>query len=160
MNYTRNSDPTYYKTHADETNCGSFALRLQEWYSPEDLFIDEVGDIEDWLYNIVYEGYTEEDASEIYSDWLVEQIMQDFDGEIERCDGQPPDTSDKELIAFSTFCMWDADDEWYTCDFHFKVYRDGEWQQKCGHWPVESCELDEWDRYISTPVYFYHYIGE
>ena len=36
MNYTRNSDPTYYKTHENETNCGSFALRLQEWYSPED----------------------------------------------------------------------------------------------------------------------------
>lgn len=160
MNYTRNSDPTYYKTHENETNCGSFALRLQEWYSPEDLFIDEVGDIENWLYNIIYEGYTQEDASEIYSDWLVEQIMRDFDGEIERCDGRPPCTSDKELIAFSTFCMWDEDDEWYTWDFHFKVYRDGEWQQKCGHWPVESCELEEWDRYISTPVYFYHYIGD
>ena len=36
MEYTRNSDPEYYNKNRARANCGSYALRLREWYDPED----------------------------------------------------------------------------------------------------------------------------
>ena len=75
----------------------------------------------------------------------------------ELCDGRPPTTSDKELIAFNGFCI--CDDDYNTdVDFHFKVLRDGMWSEKPGREPVKFCELDEWGRYTGKTVYMYHKI--
>ena len=38
MNYTRNSDLNYYKENPWQTNCGSYALRLNEWYDLDEPF--------------------------------------------------------------------------------------------------------------------------
>ena len=158
MQYTHNSDLNYYKNHPEETNCGSFALRLKEWYLPETDFEKEVGDIEKWILTMAKEGYNEVELSDIYLDAIVTQILKDFEGEIEICDGRAPYTEEKELIALSTYCFWDYDYSWADWDFHFKVFRDGVWQEKHGDMKVEECDLEEWDRYIGDIIYFYHRI--
>ena len=159
MEYTVNSDPTYYNQFNGKANCGSFALRLKEWYDPEVEFIDEVGDISDWIRDMIEESdYTEYELSEIYSDCLVKRILYDFEGEIEHCEGYPPETDDKELIAFSTYCLYDG--EYGLSDFHFKVLRDGVWQEKQGTNTPQICDENDWGWYTSDIVYFYHKIGD
>ena len=159
MDYTRNSDLTYYESHPDDANCGSYALRLNEWYDPEEYFEDINGDIRGWIEEMYEEGYSDCEITDIYSSILVEGMLQEFEGELELCDGRAPTTSDKELIAINSFCIFDED---YSSDidFHFKVFRDGIWSEKCGSEEIRFCEEDEWGRYIGDPVYMYHYIGE
>ena len=44
--YIRNSDPALFEKDPINTNCGSFALNVTEWYSPyliDDVYIDENG---------------------------------------------------------------------------------------------------------------------
>ena len=154
MEYTKNTDSTYYYKQAGEANCGSFALRLNEWYEPE----EDYDDLYDWLIDMAW-NYDDDDLSNLYADVIVEKICEDFAGEIEICDGLAPSTDDKELIAFATYCIYDEECGDCYWDFHFKVFRDGIWQHKCGCHKPEFCELDEWGRYISDVTYFYHKIG-
>ena len=86
----------------------------------------------------------------------LEQIKKDFGDDIIICNGEKPTTNDVELIAYATSCMYDLDDEWADCDFHFKVFRNNHWQQKNGSGPVNSCELNDWGKYNSDVIYFYH----
>ena len=159
MEYTRNSDPDYYFKNPSTSNCGSYALRLQEWYDPEDYFEDVVGCGYEWIEELTDEGYTPTEISNFYLEILVDGMLQEFEGELELCDGRAPSTSDKELIAFNTFVYCDTYGS-SDYDFHFKVFRNGQWSEKCGHEDVRFCEEDEWGRYIGDPVYMYHYIGE
>ena len=159
MEYTRNSDPTYYNKYRRCANCGSYALRLQEWYDPEEYLERLVGDIYDWIEALNMEGYSNDEITEFYIDTLADGMLQEFEGELTICDGRPPHTSDEELIALNGFCLCD---EHYNIDvdFHFKVFRDGMWSEKCGQEPTKFCEENEWGRYIGEPIYMYHYIGE
>lgn len=159
MEYTRNSDPNYYSQNTFTSNCGSYALRLCEWYDPESYLESlEDGDIYEWIEHMAMNGYSNDEITDIYIDILVEGMLKEFEGELEICDGRPPSTSDKELIAFNGFCY--CDDDYNTdADFHFKVFRDGKWSEKPGHEPVEFRDKDEWDSYTGNPVYMYHYIG-
>ena len=159
MEYTRNSDPDYYNKHLSTSNCGSYALRLQEWYDPEPYFEMSEGDLYEWVEEMTMSGYSDAEISTLYTHILVEGMLEEFEGELELCDGRAPSTLDKELIAMNSFCIFDED---YSSDidFHFKVFRDGIWSEKCGSEEVRFCEEDEWGRYIGDPVYMYHYIGE
>ena len=159
MDYTRNSDLTYYKSHPDYTNCGSYALRLNEWYDPEEYFEDIYGSIYDWIEEKGSEEYSDSEITDIYSSILIEGMLQEFEGELELCDGWPPSEPNKELIAFNTFCHWDDGVNWTNYDFHFKVFRNGKWSEKCGCNEVQDCEEDDWGRYIGEPCYFYHTIN-
>ena len=158
MYYTRNRDLNYYDAYRGRANCGSYALRLNEWYDPEDYVEDLTGDICDWLEELGEEGYSEYEIACIYGDTLLDGILIDFDGEIELCDGRPPNTSDVELIAFNTWCC--AEDGMIDRDFHFKVFRNGRWMEKNGHNEVHECEEDDWGKYMGDPIYMYHRIGE
>ena len=68
--------------------------------------------------------------------------------------------ADEELIAFRTYCIYDEEEGWEPCpvwDFHFRVFRDGRWQEKQGSWPVnDCCDMDDWGRYDSEIFYFAH----
>ena len=159
MDYTRNSDLTYYESHPDDANCGSYALSLNEWYDPEEYFEDINGDIRGWIEEMYEEGYSDCEITDIYSSILVEGMLQEFEGELEPCCGAPARNSNEELIAFCTFCHWEPDyDSDY--DFHFKVFRNGSWLEKNGSERVKFCEEDEWGRYTGDVYYFYHKIGE
>lgn len=158
MSYTHNSDLEYYKKYPTDTNCGSFALQLKEWYTPEDKFENEIGELYSWVEDMAESGYSEEEVSNFYLDAIKDQVLNDFQGEIEICDGRVPSTKNKELIALATFCRWDEDIDWIDCDFHFKVFRDGRWQQKRGSGEVTDCNLEDWGDYISDVIFFYHKI--
>ena len=153
MNYTRNHNPHYYEECQDFANCGSFAFNIEEWYSPDDYFEDDMGEtVEQWIDHCIWNGWDEYDMSDEFAGILVNYILNDFDdvrylvweGEI-----QP----DEELIAFRTFV--DTEGNW---DFHFKVFRDGLWLEKCGSDPLRFCEESDWNNgileYISQTVYF------
>lgn len=158
MYYTRNSDLSYYIEHPRRTNCGSYALRLNEWYSPDEYFEDINGDIYDWIEEMSKNGYDDLDISNMFKDVLIDGMLIEFKGELELCDGQPPATNDVELIAFNTFCIYDDIGPDY--DFHFKVLRDGLWMEKCGNDEVKECDENDWDVYIGDVVYLYHKIKE
>ena len=153
MEYTRNTDPTFYYKNSGEVNCGSFALRLNEWYEPE----EDYDTIYDWIIGMSWD-YDDYEISNFYADAIIDRILKDFAGEIEICDGRAPSTDDLELIAFATYCIYDESEEYCNWDFHFKVFRDGIWQQKCGCFKPEFCEFDEWGDYTSKITYFYHKI--
>ena len=153
MEYTRNTDPTFYYKNSGEVNCGSFALRLNEWYEPE----EDYDTMYDWIIGMSWD-YDDYEMSNLYADAIIDRILEDFAGEIEICDGLAPSTDDLELIAFATYCIYDESEEYCNWDFHFKVFRDGIWQQKCGCFKPEFCEFDEWGNYTSKITYFYHKI--
>ena len=69
--YKRNSDPELFFEEPGETNCGSFALNVIEWYTPyiTDDSVDEDDELyqyAEWeranhAYELAQEGYTAED---------------------------------------------------------------------------------------------------
>lgn len=155
--YTRNSDLTHYETNQRITNCGSYALRLNEWYHLNLRFEDITKEpIETWVMNKEEEGYSEFETSAMFGEILAECMLEDFKEELKLCSGEPPKTNDIELIAFNTFVFYD---EYYPdTDFHFKVFRDGVWKEKCGKQAVRECDKEHWGSYIGRPIYFYHKI--
>ncbi len=160
MYYTRNSDLTYYETHRHDVNCGSYALRLNEWYNLDSYFEDTTGYwVEDWVVKKDQEGFDDYEISTMYGEILVQGILEEFEGELELCGGWPPKTDDVELVAFSTYCYSSDSPNSVTYDYHFKVLRDGKWMEKCGIGPVEECTEDWWGDYIGDVFYFYHKIG-
>lgn len=164
MSYIKNTDPNYFIDHQSESNCGSYAFNIQGWYDPEFALLLDTGSIEEWIVELVQEGWSDEEISELYSDSLVNSILSDFEGEIEEVNCTYRPNADEELIAFRTYCVGDGIDEWADWDFHFKVFRDGLWMEKCGRDPVQFCLEDEWQygirSYISNTVYFAHKISK
>ena len=80
--YIRNSDPTLFEKDQANTNCGSFALNVTEWYTPylidNDTSIDDGNlscytemDRNDWIYELVQDGYSVQEIMEflIEKDW-------------------------------------------------------------------------------------------
>ncbi len=158
MNYTRNSDPTYYESNCFHTNCGSYALRLKEWYDLDEYFQYKVGAVEDWIEKQSLAGYSDEEISNMYGEILIEGMLEEFKGELTICDGAPSKSNKEELIAFNTGCFT-QNNYFVDYDFHFKVYRNGKWSEKCGNTEVKDCTKDNWGMYIGTPTYMYHKIA-
>ena len=158
MSYTHNSDPQYYRAFPADTNCGSFAFQLKEWYDPEDKIENKMGDIFDWIEEMAEAGYSEKEVSDLYLEAIRDQVLDDFGDTVEICSGRAPSVKDKELIALATFCTWDEDIDWTDRDFHFKVFRNGKWQQKMGTGQINDCSLEDWGDYISDVIFFYHKI--
>lgn len=159
MYYTRNRDLNYYNTDCSRANCGSYALRLNEWYDPEDYVERIVGNTYDWIEELYINGYSEWEIATIYGEIMSEGILREFSGELESCEGEIIEDDSVELIALCTWCIYEEDvgSDW---DFHFKVYRDGKWMEKNGVFPVHECSEDDWGRYNSDVFYFYHWLGE
>ena len=158
MEYERNSDLSYYETNRLATNCGSYALRLSEWYELFYYGADNFEDEEDYILEMFnYESDAHEVAN-MYRDILLDKLFDDFPDELEMCSGAPPDNDNEELIAFNTRCY---DGDYYIdYDFHFRVFRDGKWMEKCGCCEVSECDINDWGKYNGTPVYMYHRIGD
>lgn len=160
MQYTRNSDLSYYKENRMAANCGSYALRLNEWYDPEEYFENVTGtSVDSWIVEMA-EEYDDDEITYLYIELLVEGMLKEFEDELEICDGQPPTTDDVELIAFNAFCYYSEGDFFADYDFHFRVLRDGVWKEKCGTDEVKECDIKNWGRYTGKTVYFYHKLKE
>ena len=159
MNYTYNSDPSYYKKHMYATNCGSFAFNLKEWYNPDLNLENQLGEIDNWIYEMDRDGFSDYEITDIYLKLICEQVLIDFQETISICDGRPPTTNDQELIALSVYCFVNGDFGEPDHDFHFKVFRNGHWQQKNGQEPIELCNIEDWGLYTSDIIFFYHKIN-
>lgn len=153
MNYTRNHNPNFYEENRSVANCGSFAFQVEEWYSPDECFEDDQGIyVEEWIEQGFASGSDKFDLADNFAEILASYILNDFE-DVRYLFWPSEVQDDEELIAFRTFI--DEDGNW---DFHFKVYRNGLWQEKCGSDPVRFC--DEWDwnngltEYISYTLYF------
>ena len=159
MDYKRNSDPHYYESHCLASNCGSFALNLQGWYDPELYFEMGHGDIADWIEEVDYEGWTDIEKSDFYADVLIDGMLIEFADELRILNSEKDDLYvDEELIAFRTYCIMEEEEGWEPYprwDFHFRVFRDGRWQEKQGDNPVNNeCNIEDWGKYISEIYYF------
>ena len=159
-NYTYNSDYSYYEKHICITNCGSFAFNLKEWYDPDSPLEDIYGDIDTWVVEQSEDGLTDYDITEQYLNDITDQVLKDFEGEIALCDGKPPSTNNKELIALCVYCSAEGNYGEGDHDFHFKVFRNGKWLQKNGADEIEQCNLEDWGIYTSDIVFFYHTINQ
>lgn len=155
--YTHNSNLHYYMTHESVTNCGSFALRTEEWYDPD----GSIGwaSIEDWVREGFSNGLERQEMSNLFLDRIVEQVLYDFNDIRVLFNGNEDEVKDnEELIALRVFANYDFDDDWADWDFHFKVLRDGRWQEKNGDSEVHYCDLEDWSSgcldYISDTVFF------
>ena len=163
MKYTRNTDPQLYIDHQRETNCGSFALNLCEWYEPEIDVCDE-DYLYDWLYELALEGADPIEVANRYNEAVFERVGYEFDIEdAEYAFGEPVAIEGKELIGLRAYCEFEADEfeeywdiEW---DFHFRVFRDGKWMEKNGSQAVHECDINDWGKYNSDTIYFYHRIA-
>lgn len=162
MEYTKNTDPNYFDEYQGYSNCGSFAFNVEEWYDPEIDFEESVGYIDDWIVEMHNNGYSNDEIADIYTEAITERILNDFFGEIREVYYPSDVNSNEELIALRGWCHYDEDDcsNYADYDFHFKVFRNGIWQEKCGRQPVKFCTEDEWSygtrTYNSITIYFAH----
>lgn len=162
--YTRNNDRDFYDEYQEDTNCGSFALSIEEWYNPNDNFEKDGNDYATKVFeetkDIVY-------ATDMLFKRCCQGIIEDFGDEIEVIDNiyNCKLKDNEELIAFRVGI--DPYGFYANTDFHFRVFRDGRWQEKCGCGPVEDyIELEpdtEWElynwSYDSDIFYFIHRVG-
>ena len=166
--YNRNSNTKLYEEEAYNTNCGSFALGVEEWYVPyiEDCDLGSYDDPlwqyaeserRDYMEELAREGYTAEEIMEAV-------IEKDFEFILKTCPWLSPINEDEidlkdRVIAYRLSIdmpedgyEFDADDD---TDFHFRVLIDGKWWEKNGGGPVhqvvdpdnEVWEVDEWLKY-------------
>jgi hypothetical protein len=163
MEYTKNSDPNYFEENEAWSNCGSFAFNIEEWYDPECDFEIDVGYIGDWMMEMVDNGYSCDEVADIYTERLVESVLNDFFGEVREVCFPSEIQENEELIALRGCCRYETNEDNYPdYDFHFKVLRNGIWQEKCGQLPVKFCTEDDWTymtrTYNSETIYFAHQI--
>lgn len=156
-NYTKNSNKNYYKENEKDTNCGSFALNIEEWYEPDDSLQND-----NW---VVAEGmfksgdYTDKEIIEVLFERSVNGILKDFDDEIRRVPNEKAELkNNEELIAFRIGTnFWFDPQNFYDLDvdFHFQVLRDGRWQEKFGTGSVHDCEKDNLYKDWETSTFLY-----
>ncbi len=130
MTYTKNKDKEFYIKNQSRTNCGSFALNVKEWVDVESI---------DGCYSESYEGYEYKFISQALLEESVGELLYTFDT-LRLLESKEDAIKDnEELIAFR---IGDYN-EGIPTDYHFRVKRNGKWQEKCGSGPVKDCE--EWD---------------
>lgn len=141
MRNSRNSDEHDY-------NCFGFACRTYGWTCPYQLGED----VDDYDYNSAdtHFGIAEEMLSQGYSTDEIYQCIMIHDIDIFKqmyreyitfynSAREVPD--DVELVAYKFFIELDEDEEEiYDTDFHFRVRRDGIWQEKCGSRTPRVCD--------------------
>jgi len=163
--YTSNNDPTYYETNRCGTNCGSYALRLKEWYDNE--LDEEWGGIDAWIEELINEEIPCAVIPDIIAEQFINELINDFpDGEVTQLSSVSLTTMTEikkksvELIAFRVYVPIEEylmND--YGCfDFHFRVWREGHWMEKNGSQEVHQCNLTDWGKYNSSTFFLLHKI--
>lgn len=165
-------DRTISNTATSDYNCGGYALRTFSWYCPNPYsLIDKIEEL-------LNEGFNFDETENIMTEWMVQSMLSDFKGSLSVIEGRDviEATKDpsKEVIAFRLGISCDDEDEWldsiangYTpdydaidTDFHFCVFRDGVWMEKCGDGDVRRVYNTDitavWDGYImyDGPIVF------
>lgn len=167
-NGVRNIDNTEYKDY----NCGGYALKTFSWYHPYKFFAWE------YIEKLLDDGY---DCNEIVDRILqlsCDNMLEDFGSKIRLIDYTDHDRGDaiekkllaqlhtnEELIAFRIGLeiddtrMYEDEAVVEDYDFHYRVYRNGCWQEKIGNGMIGYCDFTEdiWDGYCTydSPIYYF-----
>lgn len=156
--YKRNSNPDLFEEECSDTNCGSFALNVTEWYTPyiTDDSVDEDDELyqyaewerANYAYELLQEGYSTMEVMESLTEkdfefilltcpWLVPIDETEINYELDRVIAYrlmleaPNDVSEFDMDEGS--------------DFHFRVLIDGTWWEKNGAGPVHEVEYPDSD---------------
>lgn len=162
--YTPNNDPDYYESNSWSTNCGSYALRLKEWYDNE--LDEQVGGIMEWIEELIEADIPNSEIPDIMAEAYLDMLLNDFpDGEIILAHSITQEMlhdNNLELIAFRVYAPLDEyyDNDYCCFDFHFRVWREGHWMEKNGNKNVHQCTLTDWGKYNSSTFFLLHKISE
>lgn len=138
-------------TDSWDYNCGGFALETFSWYEP-DFFNDEGCYL---CEDLAAENFSIEYIQEVLCKGCINSILEDFGEKIRVVLRKDNLKTDEELIAFRVDCGFETDYE--IQDFHFRVFRDGRWQEKNGHGQIhDAADPDEeiWNGiYLGPTIY-------
>lgn len=138
---TRNEQNTL----REDYNCGGYALRTFSWYLPYDYDEDNHPYRSNfyWMEELTYDGYMSiEEATEEILWGNVKKMLSHFAEKIRVVQKDDHLEADEELIAFRLSVM--RDDKWVEdMDFHYVVFRDGQWQHKLGAGRIRPFEFTE-----------------
>lgn len=162
--YKRNTDPGLFLNKETETNCGSFALNVTEWYLPyledpvyddDELWKYEVDERMRFAYDLAQEGYSAMEIMEAVTDrdfdfilktcpWLVPMDEEEVDG------ADPQERIIAYRLALEIPDELEEFDIEENGDFHFRVRINGEWWEKNGATAIHKVdnpdvwEVDDW----------------
>ena len=148
-NKLRNEENTLESSY----NCGGYALRTFSWYLPYSTsFVDSEQDTNDMLAEqLLFDGFSIKEIYQIILNKNVNFMLQDFFENL-RVIKDINDLKDtEELVAFRIGIepIYDEDDEflYVDTDFHYRVFRDNKWLEKCGEKSIQSCSniTDIWE---------------
>lgn len=131
------SKRNYYK-YPERSNCGGYALGLEEWYKPyigSDVFRERA------IKQRLREGKTIEEIEKEILEQDTKFILQDFGRALSTTENPHTIPNSKKVIAYR-ICVDENFEGIYT-DYHFKVRTNGVWSHKQGSMKPEECELDE-----------------
>ena len=160
-NQTRNEQ----NTDQYEYNCEGYALKTFSWYTPYEFDEKEYPfhSNYDLMEYLTSDGYSIEEATEIILNSNTKKMLEDFSGKLRIVQRHDYLEADEELIAYRLSVMED-EDYVVDMDFHFIVFRNGQWMSKLGTDVVESFDFTEkpWETpyfvYNSSIVYLAHKI--
>lgn len=164
MTYNKGFD--FWNEEHAECNCGSYAFNLDEWYHPgcicgryNDCDEDVITFLDCWN----AEGVSDDELADELASFYLDKIKNDFGNSIVISVIEPDvelfETEEVEVIAFRAGA-YEFDGE-IDYDFHFKVYRFGQWFEKRGHEPIRPTNLDDWCAslyYNSQTFYIVHHL--
>lgn len=149
--YTRNSDMTYWDIPRKHSNCGSYALNVQEWVVPVDDDEYDHDTRDDIMYGVWEATEDEKETADALAarDW--EQILRDFPylRPIPHPTAVPDDV---EVIAYRVGIAYDESADYLDEDFHFRVRRNGVWYEKHGTQEPHECYCQFVEGEWTTPT--------
>lgn len=147
-NYTRNTDHHFWEKEQRHSNCGSFALNVQEWVYPDDE--ESLEDREDVMYDVWDATMNEDETANALAerDWEAILRMFSFLQPIPHPLAVPVD---REVIAYRVGIRYDEGEDFLDEDFHFRVRRNGVWYEKCGTMRPHECFCQLVDGEWATP---------
>lgn len=126
---------TFWNRPQPDSNCGSFALGVEEWFYPYNCEGDELEESRDRIIDYMSElGCTREEIMEALLIADTEVILQECPW-VEQISLEEAEDSDRVVAYRVYYNEYDPDDT----DFHFRVRINGFWFEKCGEHPIRFC---------------------
>lgn len=146
--YTRNLDHHFWEQDQRHSNCGSYALNIQEWVYPDDE--ESLEDREDVMYNMWDATMDEDETANALAerDWSAILRLFSFLRPVDTHTAADPS---KEVIAYRVGIAYNEEEDYLDEDFHFRVRRNGVWYEKCGTMRPHECFNQDVEAEWATP---------
>ena len=133
--YTRNYDHHFWEEDQRHSNCGSYALNVQEWVYPDD--DESLEDREDLMYDVWDATMDVDETADTLAerDWDALLRMFSFLRPVDA----PCEDLTKEIVAYRVGITYDEESDQLDEDFHFRVRRNGIWYEKQGTLRPHEC---------------------